>query len=67
VGVFAVQLAKVHWGAYVVATGGPKNQSFLTKVRLLQAACDGGLGLALMLHTDGPCQAAHTSATRRGR
>lgn len=29
VGHFAVQLAKVHWGAYVVATAGPSNQAFL--------------------------------------
>ena len=32
VGSWAVQLAKAHWGAYVVATAGPKNQSFLTQV-----------------------------------
>jgi NADPH:quinone reductase-like Zn-dependent oxidoreductase len=29
VGSFAVQLAKVHYGAYVVATSGPKNTAFL--------------------------------------
>lgn len=29
VGTFAVQLAKVHFGAYVVATSGPKNTAFL--------------------------------------
>ena len=33
VGTWAVQLAKVHWKAYVVATAGPKNQSFLAQVR----------------------------------
>lgn len=32
VGAFAVQLAKVYWGAHVVATGGPSNQHFLTRV-----------------------------------
>ncbi len=29
VGHFAVQLARVHWGAHVTATAGPANQSFL--------------------------------------
>ena len=29
VGHFAVQLAKVHFKAYVVATGGPSNQAFM--------------------------------------
>eukprot|EP00884_Botryococcus_braunii_P009302 jgi/Botrbrau1/18373/Bobra.0179s0091.1 len=32
VGHFAIQLAKVHWGAYVVATAGPKNQEFLKEL-----------------------------------
>eukprot|EP00884_Botryococcus_braunii_P023531 jgi/Botrbrau1/9862/Bobra.0313s0031.1 len=32
VGHFALQLAKVHWGAYVVATAGPKNQEFLKEL-----------------------------------
>jgi NADPH:quinone reductase-like Zn-dependent oxidoreductase len=29
VGHFAVQLARVHWGAHVTATAGPANQTFL--------------------------------------
>ena len=29
VGHFAIQLAKVHFKAYVVATGGPSNQAFM--------------------------------------
>ncbi|BDA49570.1 Reticulon-4-interacting protein 1, mitochondrial [Coccomyxa sp. Obi] len=32
VGHFAVQLAKVHWKAFVVATGGPKNQEFMKEL-----------------------------------
>ena len=37
VGAYAVQLAKVYWNAYVVATAGPHNQSFLTKVHQFAA------------------------------
>lgn len=37
VGHFALQLAKVHWGAYVVATAGPSNQDFLKVLLLLFA------------------------------
>lgn len=37
VGHFAIQLAKVHFKAYVVATGGPSNQAFM-KVQCTAAA-----------------------------
>jgi hypothetical protein len=33
VGHLAVQLAKVHWKAYVVTTAGPKNVGFIRKAR----------------------------------
>ena len=33
VGHFAIQLAKVHFKAYVVATGGPSNQGFMKVCR----------------------------------
>ena len=31
VGVFAVQMAKVHWGAFVMATGGPRTRPSLPR------------------------------------
>ena len=43
-GHFAIQIAKVHFQAYVVATAGPSNQQFI-KVRGRSIACTCTLAL----------------------
>ena len=48
VGHFAIQLAKVHFKAYAVATGGPKNQA-LMKVMRSAAALASTQGRLLLL------------------
>ena len=53
VGAIAVQLAKAYWGAYVVATAGPSNQSFLTEVRRHSV-----LAPQVILASQGPDEAA---------
>ena len=39
IGCWAVQLAKQHFKCYVVATAGPKNQTFLTEVSRVLCCC----------------------------